>query len=97
MMYSIIIIFLLFIGGLIQETLLITYHRALSKNTAFLAASLTTIIWIISIFVMTEIIRLIHTTHSWMSLALIASFASGKFTGAYLSIKNNKGKNDDIK
>lgn len=80
-------IILLFIAGFIQETLLISYHKALAKNLAILAALLTTATWIISVFVISEILILIHTSQSLQSTILISSFASGKFSGAYLAIK----------
>ena len=82
-----IILVILFLAGFIQETLYVSYHRALAANKIVIVASLTTIIWLIGIFVMTEIIKLISASHSWGTLALIASFACGKFVGALLSIK----------
>lgn len=82
-----IILIILFIAGFIQEVLYVSYHRALAANSIFIVSSLTTIIWLISIFVMTEIVKLINSSHSWATLVLIGSFACGKFIGAFLSIK----------
>lgn len=79
---------LILIAGLVQEILVTSYHRELLRNNRCAVVMLTFFITILSLMVMTEVIRhVLNPALGWLSFLLIAVFGAGKGLGAYLSMR----------
>jgi len=79
---------LILLAGLVQEILITSYHREFQRNHRCAVILLTFFITILSLMVMTEVIRhVLDPALGLLSLLLITIFAAGKGLGAYLSMR----------
>ena len=75
------------LAGFVQEVLITSYHRAVISQRNLLACGLTASITILSLLVVTGIIRkILDPTIGILSFIYVIVFALGKAVGAYGSL-----------